>query len=398
MDPASLLLKVAMNPKIQKQARNAAMQAAQAALAGGQGLVKSIDAAQRNRGRRRPMPLRAPRPGVVFKQPAAQSQALGPRFSGSSGRVTAGREFLGDVLGSSSSTPATVVYELNPGVVATFPRLSKEAEVWEEYRFKRLSVHYTPAVSTATAGTISLTPEYNASAAPPTTEAGLLNHQGAISGNPWAPLNMVFNQTAMHGNAGRKFVRKNPVAGDRNNYDVGKLIVGAVSNGGTGVMGKLWLEYEVEFFVPQVEPANPISNLVYVINRSGDQAITTGTITAISWNEAVANVFGVADSSAVVLPAGAWLIFFECSCSDTAVETFSGAAEIYLNNASLSPPRITTGDGGGHAGQNLQLQITAYVVTDGTDNIKAVITLGGAAGTLKVIGDTARLTCLLISA
>jgi hypothetical protein len=373
---AEALMLAAQDPRVQKAAR-------QGVQAAGRGLQKF---ASRSRAPRAPRQRSSQAPfnrRMVQRAPVALSRQMGPRGGNASNtRVTRGREFIGDVAGSSSSTPAIVTYVLNPGFAASFPRLSQEANVWEQYHFRKLKAIYTPAVSTATSGTVIITPEYNANQAPPVSEAGLLNHQGSKSGSPWADMEVILSAANMHGNAFRKYVREGMVIGDLNSYDAGQLHVAAVSNGGTGVMGKLWLEYEVEFYIPQVDPVSAIPRTLSLFTKETITDCTTTVETPISFGTEVCNALHIttADNLYFVPPKGVYLVLMYAEAGTTLAAT-SLTVQAYINKNDSHVAFSTLIYEPSIAGQNRDaFFVYGFVSCDGSDQISGAVELTAAGG------------------
>lgn len=150
--------------------------------------------------------------------------------------------------------------ELNPGLSASFPWLSTVANNYEQYRFNTLSFCYISSASTNTTGDIYIIPEYDADDPPPTTETQASTFQGTVSDRVWNNLSMVMDNSAMMSPGPRKFVRQGNVAGDIKTYDSGLLYAATVSGANTQAVGKLYVEYDVEFFVPQTGTFVPMSS------------------------------------------------------------------------------------------------------------------------------------------
>lgn len=386
---ANLLLQAASDPRVQRAAK-------QQVAAAGRGLQKFAFRERAPRARQRRKAQAPFNRRMVQRAPVALSRPMGVNAGDSNNaRVSRGREFIGDLMGSSSSTPAVVTYLLNPGNSTSFPRLSQEANVWEQYHFRKLKVIYTPAVSTATGGTIVLTPEFNANQTPPTTESGLLNHQGSKSGAPWADLEIILPASNMHGNAYRKYIRDGTVVGDLNTYDAGQLHVAGVSNGGTGVMGKLWMEYEIEFYVPQVEPATVIPRSVSFWGNTGNQTIVTTVEEPVEYDNETVNALQIttSDNLNFIAPKGAYLVmaYFEVENSLAATSmTLQG----YIRKDGVVQSQSVDIYEAAIAGDNRRaMLIYGIVYSLGYEEIQVAIeaTAAGGGGTLEVKGDTAKL-------
>lgn len=100
--------------------------------------------------------------------------------------VISHREFLGNITGSQVFENST--FQLNPGLVGTFPWLSQIAVNYEEYSFEQLMFTYVSLLSEATAsgavGTIIMSTNYNAGNPAFITSNDMLNNIGTISARP----------------------------------------------------------------------------------------------------------------------------------------------------------------------------------------------------------------------
>jgi len=166
------------------------------------------------------------------------------------------RELIFSVVGSTTFTIAAT-FNLNPGLAATFPWLSTQASNWEQYHFNKLRFCYYTRCATTTPGSIIMAPDYDAADAAPSTEQIASSYRDTVEEVPWVeqfcceldPLAMCDGV-----NTNRKFTRSGTVLStDIKTYDVGNLFL--CTTDGTGAnWGKLWVEYDVDLFVPQLPP------------------------------------------------------------------------------------------------------------------------------------------------
>lgn len=205
------------------------------------------------------------------------------------------RELIGRVTGSVGFANA-FSFALNPGLAATFPWLSIMAQGWEEYQFKKLQFLFRTSTGSTTPGTLIMAPDYDAADAAPLTENVVCAYQGAIADAPWKDMTGSVNASRMSGALGRRrYLRNAPLAAnlDIKTYDVGNYFICTVD--GTAVpWGKVWVEYDVDFFVPQLPPNGAVQLL-------GGKIVANNTITA-------ANPLGIApavDPQAVGISANA---------------------------------------------------------------------------------------------
>jgi len=206
---------------------------------------------------------------------STQGQGKAPRIK--STRDTCNivhREFIGNVSGSANFTLGNT-FSVNPGLQATFPWLSIMAQGWEEYRFRYLRFCYYTRTGSNTPGSVILAPDYDASDAVPATEQIMTSYDEVREDAPWKDNCCALKASLMSGaSAKRHFVRVGALSPNQDVklYDVANFYVGTVD--GTAIpWGKLWVEYDIDFFIPQLPPNGP-ANIVGGTISSG------GTLTA----------------------------------------------------------------------------------------------------------------------
>lgn len=210
------------------------------------------------KGFRTDPPRRSSKGEIVIAAPAALGRtitSMNPRTRSNNGVVTiTHRELIeGSILGSAAFAVAAS-FCLQPGDKKTFPWLSIQATQYEQYRFKKLQFHYVPIVGTSVAGDVMLLADYNVQDMAPTKEVDALDHPRAKSGSLWDTHTFNCDISKLHALGPRKFIRSVAVAGDPKTYDCGNFHL-CVNNSGVGTaVGKLFVEYEVDFYVPQLNP------------------------------------------------------------------------------------------------------------------------------------------------
>lgn len=160
------------------------------------------------------------------------------------------RELLSSVIGSANFTVANS-FSMNPGLASSFPWLSIMAQGWEEYRFKSLRYCYMTRTGSTTPGSVMMAPDYDAADAPPATEQIASSYSQVVEDAPWKDICCVIKTANLQGTGKRHFVRSGPLADnlDVKTYDVGTLHLCTVD--GTVIpWGKLWVEYDIDFYIP----------------------------------------------------------------------------------------------------------------------------------------------------
>jgi hypothetical protein len=296
-----------------------------------------------------------------------------------------------------SSTPFAVVsFHINPGNASLFPWLSKQATSWEQYRVKSMALHYIPRCSTQTAGTVLLAPDYDASDPEPASEQTASSYLGAVEDAAWKEIHLKLDPKAMHSMGPRKFVRGGPVGGDIKTFDAGVLYLCTVGfDSGAGDVGKLWVEYEVEFSVPQTDSRGLYIPQGYVELRAGtDQAISTGTGHYALWTQSILNGPGIVGDLVghIPLPAGTWEITAVCSIKCTG-SLANGQVVMLVNDTATVPDTsyiMNTGD----PTQEVLITVLGVVFSDGTTTI-AMEFIANGTGVLN-IGASSRLRMRLL--
>jgi len=335
--------------------------------------------------------------------PAAISrriQSVGPRITrtATSFRV-AHRELVASSIAQATSFTVQNVFALNPGLAATFPWLAPQAQQWEQYKVHKLHALYIPIASTASAGDVTLSPDYDSSDPTPTTETQLSDNKDTVEDNIWSNLECRLNQTSMMGLGPRKFVRPCNVAGDIKTFDVGKLFVAMNNCSGTSAGGKLWLDYDFEFFVPQNSPSPstyPQQSSQY--SRSTAQVFTTGTAAPLQFGAADYDPLGFgAPVTGVFTPAaGCYKLESVVSCTDSSAENFTTLLQILKNGSALSVPANSESViDSATTGIITNTSVMALVPCNGTDTVQIQVTLVGTAGTLQAIANGSKLIASL---
>jgi len=213
-----------------------------------------------------------PQRSVAAAYSSGQS-TMAPKISATrdSCRITH-RELIANVSGSVAfATP--LQFALNPGMSTSFPWLSIMAQAWEEYHFTKLRFCYYTRTGSNTPGSALLIPDYDAADSAPTSEFTAAAFEDVAEDVPWKDINCTLREGAMHGAGPRKFIRSGPLAAnlDIKTYDAGSLFVGTVD--GTAVAwGKLWVEYDVTFYTPQLPASGGMTVAAQVI-----QSVTAAT-------------------------------------------------------------------------------------------------------------------------
>jgi hypothetical protein len=161
------------------------------------------------------------------------------------------RELLASITGSTAfAVPFT--FALNPGIAATAPWLALEAQGWEKYEFNSLKLCYYTRTGSSIPGSVILAPDYDAADAAPVSEQIASAYYGTEEDAPWKDIKLNFDKEELKG---KRYVRTSALGPnlDIKTYDVGNAFV--CTTDGTAVnWGKVWLEYDITLFNPQLPP------------------------------------------------------------------------------------------------------------------------------------------------
>jgi hypothetical protein len=156
--------------------------------------------------------------------------------------------------------------------------------------------------------------DYDSTDNAPTSEKQFLAYDGATENAVWRDSFITANVAAMFPIGPRKYVRSGAVAGDMKTYDVGTIYVGSqgCDNGNDGI-GKFFVEYDVELFVPQLDSESPYNGKATVLYFDAEKEVVDH-VENIIWDYEVANDgLGlqdklVLDTGFITLPKGKYLV------------------------------------------------------------------------------------------
>jgi len=160
-----------------------------------------------------------------------------------------------ELIDSISGTPDFAVsknYPLNPGISKTFPWLSQEAAGWEKYKFNSLTFRYYTRCASNAQGSVLFAPDYDPDDSPPTNEQQAASFRDAQEDAPWKDIVCHLNHKDMLGGLTDKYVRLGNLAPSQDYKLTDSGIMFMCTNAGNNIgWGKVWVEYDVTFRVPQ---------------------------------------------------------------------------------------------------------------------------------------------------
>ena len=293
-------------------------------------------------------------------------------------------ELVANVAGS--TTFEVDKYVLNPGMASTFPWLSVQAAGWEQYAFHSLKFTFVTRAATSKIGSVILIPEYDPTDPSPTTEEIASAYAGCIEDASWKNVECQFLHSAMHGTMARKFIRDSEVPNSLKNYDAGIFYMGTTEQDNADNIGKLWVDYDVEFFIPQKITATPAarSHSYYDVHTAAI-TLVTATPTNILWEEITNPLSVIFSAGNFTLAKGAWLLRGEITISDTNAELLTALIRVFYDGATLTIPQSVESEFTMTAAGSVVMPFCFYVVADGTKLTNFKCTLTGAAGALTLV-------------
>jgi hypothetical protein len=320
---------------------------------------------------------------IVSRRPVIKRSAAG-------GQRIHNRELVVSTVTGASTFSITNTFNVQPGLAALMPWGSTIAQQYEQYTIHSMKFIWVPFISTATPGTILMMVDYNASDPAPTTEAQFMDHAGAVTASAWETVEMQVKPSMMGALGKKKYVRPCAVAGDIKTFDSGIFYL-AVDNGTAVSWGKLYVEYDIELFIPQLSPATylkPVITSWYANTTAPFSATTTATplrinmdpltYDALGWNTNVtAHIF--------TPPAGFYRVQINLGITDTSAETLTTSLTMQKNLV------VYPGTGGTFVQSQAVVANGGYnlagdwlISCNGTDTVGFFVTVTGAAGTLAI--------------
>lgn len=307
------------------------------------------------------------------------------------GFIVRHREFIGDITATTVFTNRP--YIIQPGDPNTFPWLSTIAGNFEQYRLRGVLFEFNSTSSdsllssaTSTAlGTVAMQTDYDVADDPPNSKRQMLNSMFASSDKPSNTFIHPIECKKSLSSSSILFTRTSavPAGYDQRLYDFARFNIateGMQANG--GIVGELWVTYEVEFFKQQynfvgladnyymnaITTLRPLGTVIgsnigrggtigglisgdglsysfppqasngqylvsYVLNGVSSAGVTPATITATA-NCAVVNLFTQGTASQIACPnppatsATAIRMIFIRIIAQNASITFSGATGV----------------------------------------------------------------------
>lgn len=228
------------------------------------------------------------------------------------------REFIQDVNGEDLFSTGLVKVGMNPGIMT--PWLKNQAKGWEQYRYNTLKFYLISRRGTSSSGSVLAAIDYNPYDANPSTEAQMASYSGCHENSLYEDLVVNVDMKAYHAGASRKFVRDGVAPpGDLKTYDGGNLFISTVGSTDPGTVShKLWVEYDVTFFVPETD-ATPLAVGFADLRNTAAIAIPQNAFSNVDTAEKVFDGLGLESDgkSGWIVPKGIYQFILNNSASFT---------------------------------------------------------------------------------
>lgn len=273
-----------------------------------------------------------------------------PTFrEGGDGVVISHREFLTNVAGSVAF--ALTSFRINPGLVTTFPWLSRLAQNFEEYEMEGLLFQYRPTSGSAVSSTSSalgaviMATDYDVLNPNFATKQQMESYQYSTSTVPFAALLHPVECARRKNVLDNLYVRSSapPAEADPRMYDLGNFQIATEGMQTVYTVGELWVTYHVRFRKPRLSFTD--IQLAYThIKESPANSATTGTaffgtdggiVNTGSPVQPYAAPGGTVDVSSLLLPIkGEFCVFIVAS--DAGASIVGNVTEAFAAGSNLS--------------------------------------------------------------
>lgn len=289
-------------------------------------------------------------------------------------------------------------YAINPGLAETFPVGAPEAKRWTEWRAEYCEFYFQRTVSEfATQGQVGrvvLAIDYSAlNDAPETLQAAELLH--SAKGMPCTPRIGLRADPAILNKADPKYIRTMPVppGSDVRLFDGGNLWF--VTSGCTNAteIGELRVRYKFAVRLPNLDDTYvKIPSGFAYFNNSTNQALATGAEEPVLWDEVGVSSIDITNTSGVLsMPAGNFEISGVVTFNDTSAEVVQYGIRVKKDGADMDPPCAFDSELTGLANGQFAVPFVGYMSSDGTNDLQINVVAIGAAGTLTLVADKAKL-------
>lgn len=299
-----------------------------------------------------------------------------------------------DLVASIEGSPSFAIegdYSVNPGLTVPFSFLSRVAVNFQQYRFLRCRFRFEPACSTATSGTILISPDYNSKENPPTSLSTAMNNIGSLSTNSWRPLTVDLAPKAMFSLGKMKNIRNGAITGELNTYDAARVYVCVEGQSDTNSIGLLYIDYTVELSLPQVSLSSTISPTgTNWFTLPSAVSLTNGVAYPVAWTLANNPLrFEAATSSSWIPPRGSYMCQALVTVANGVSEFYTIEMYFRRDGTKLFPEAIdnTGREDAVVPTQYSQCGLNNVISFDGLQALSCVVLVTGTTGGLALPPD-----------
>lgn len=296
------------------------------------------------------------------------------------------REFVALVSGTVAFTATN--YSINPSNSTLFPWLASQAIFWEQYRFTKLTFEYITRCSATTSGSVLLAPDYDVLDAPPATEVAMCSYADCVECAPWTNIKCALRVPAMHSSGPRKFTRSGVVPNsDQKTYDVGSFNIATVGMADTAAVGKLWVDYVIELYNPQMPTTSELgSAYIAFLTDGANTTVPTATSTVVNLPDHVdvgrlPLVVNTSDNS-VLLPLGTYNVTASVDHTNNVGEETTGTVCGTFGGVTIPGSASAFADAVASPNRAYTTTSDFTFIADGIKTLHILAYLVGATGTL----------------
>lgn len=259
----------------------------------------------------------------------------GPRFGRNGFVPITNSEYIMEINGSTGFNVNAV--QVNPGLVNSFPWLSKIANQFEKYRWKSLSFEYKTAVSaggsTGQIGKVVLVEDYDARDPNFQGMQQALDYKGAKDAAPWKDIIFKADTSAKDTPYKNYYVRSGavPSGTDIKTYDAGLFQLCTSGQNDANNIGYLRVHYSIELLEPKINAVLG-GDLLCAHYKSGGTVDATHPMGTAPVQEPGSNMdltFALDAVTGPVNPPGAFLVVWVAtgtSINDALITPVSGCS------------------------------------------------------------------------
>jgi len=168
-------------------------------------------------------------------------------------------EFLDSIPGSVaySTTGENQIYEINAGLIGSFPWLGTMGGLFETYKFNKLHFRIVSSSGTQQKGNYYMATQVDVEDAEFTGVEDLMGYRGAMTANIWKSA----GHNCLIAGAKPLYIRVGdvPDGTDARLYDYGRFTIATEGCADASIIGKLYVDYDVTLYTPKVTLAGALN-------------------------------------------------------------------------------------------------------------------------------------------